>query len=399
MQLGQKGIVEQAEQLKARLIDWRRQLHRFPELSFQEEKTSAFILEVLQGLEVFDIQTGIAGHGIIASVGNNEGPVIGIRADMDALPIEEKTELDFSSENPGVMHACGHDAHTAMLLGVAHLLKEEYLDGRLGGKVKLVFQPAEEDTDQYGVTGAPYFLQAGVLDDLDYAISLHVCPWLPVGKIQLHAGPSMASIDNFSLVIEGTGGHGGYPHQGTDPIWMSSFVLQGIYGIISRRLNPIEVGTISIGQINGGSACNVIPDCVQINGTVRAYTDEQRHQLIEELKKAARLSETLGGTYQLTIEKGEPALYNDEWVNDNFCEASTMLYPDMEIIKAPYGMGGEDFSHILEKVPGAMLFLGCGWQELPDYHLHTGEFQLNEEALPIGVSLLVGCMHLLLENT
>lgn len=399
MQLEQKGIVEQAELLKHQLIDWRRQLHRFPELSFQEKKTSDFILEILQSLGVFDIQTGIAGHGIAAKIGTGQGPVIGIRADMDALPIEEKTDAAFSSEHPGIMHACGHDAHTAMLLGVAHILKEEYTEGRLKGQIKLLFQPAEEDTDEQGLTGAPYFLREGVIDGIDFAISLHVCPWLNTGEIQLNPGPSMASIDNFSLTIKGSGSHGGYPHQGTDPVWMSSFVLQGIYGLISRRLNPLEVGTISIGKIQGGSACNVIPDQVQISGTIRAYTEEQRKKLIKELEDVAKLSETLGGAYQLYVERGEPALYNDEGVVESFCETASMLYPGMNIVKGPYGMGGEDFSHILKKVPGAMLFLGCGWPDRPDYHLHTSEFQLNEEALPIGVSLLVGCAHLLIEST
>lgn len=398
MQLKQKGIVEQAELLKNQLIYWRRQLHRFPELSFQEKKTSGFVLEVLQSLGIHEIQTGIAGHGIVAVIGSGDGPCIGIRADMDALPIMEATNASYSSEYPGIMHACGHDAHTAMLLGVAHVLKEKYKEGGLEGKVKLLFQPAEEAADEYGLTGAPYFLQSGMLDDLDAVISLHVCPWRKEGEIQLNKGPSMASVDNFSLTIKGSSGHGGYPHQGSDPVWLTSFVLQGIYGLISRRVNPMEVATISVGQISGGRAYNVIPEQVEVKGTIRAYKEDQRKKVIQELEQVAKLSEQLGGAYQLQIERGEPALYNDPEVVEKFQEAVSTLYPDMKITTAPYGMGGEDFSYILNEIPGAMLFLGCGWDDRPDYHLHTGTFQINEEVLPAGVALLAGCTLLLMED-
>lgn len=398
MQLKQKELVERAELLKKQVVGWRRLIHRFPELSFQEKQTSAFILKVLESLKAFDIETGIAGHGIVATIGSGKGPVIVLRADMDALPIEEKTNASFASEHNGVMHACGHDAHTAMLLGAAHLLKEDFAEGKLNGTVKLLFQPAEEDTDEQGLTGAPYFLKSGTMEGVHHAIALHVCPWRKTGEVQLNAGPSMASIDNFTLRIKGSGGHGGYPHQGTDPVWITSFVLQAIYGLISRKVNPLEVGTISIGRINGGSAFNVIPDEVQIDGTIRAYSRDQRKQLETELENAARIAETMGAEYHLALERGEPPLINDQAVVDKFRLTAESLYPGMNIYPEPYGMGGEDFSHILEKVPGAMLFLGCGFEDMPDYHLHTGTFQLNEDALPIGVSLLVGCAYQLLDR-
>lgn len=398
MQLKQKGVTERAELLKNKLIDWRRQLHRFPELSFQEERTSAYVLNELKMLGGFDIQTGIAGHGIVASIGSGSGPVIGIRADMDALPIEEKTNLEFASEHAGIMHACGHDAHTAMLLGTAQLLAEDYKAGRLKGRIKFLFQPAEEDTDEHGQTGAPYFLKEGVIDDMDMALAIHVCPWRKTGEIQLNAGPSMASIDNFSLTVYGTGGHGGYPHQGVDPVWITSLILQGVYSLTGRKINPMEPGVISIGQINGGSTFNVIPDQIRINGTIRAYRQEERNLLLQELERIARISETLGGSYKLQVEKGEPALCNHEKAIESFRQTAAKLYPKMHIFNEPYGMGGEDFSYILERVPGAMLFLGCGWKNQPEYQLHTSEFQLDEAALPIGVSLLAGCIQSLMED-
>ncbi|MRH44296.1 amidohydrolase [Aquibacillus halophilus] len=391
-------ITKRSEFLKSDLIDIRRHLHRFPELSFEEKKTSDFILEVLEAEQVFDIQTGIAGHGIVATLSSGSGPTIGVRADMDALPIVEQTGVEYTSEHPGVMHACGHDAHMTMLLGAAKLLAEDYKEGRISGTIKFIFQPAEEKADEYGLTGAPYMLRSGAINDLEAAIALHVCPWRNTGEIQINKGPSMANIDNFFLTINGTGGHGGYPYQGTDPIWMTSFVLQGIYGLISRRVNPLDVGTISIGEVHGGLSSNVIPESVQINGTIRSYTPEVRSQLIDELQSIAKITESLGGYYTLDVEHGEPALHNNADITDMFREVANELYPHMPIYEEPFGMGGEDFGHITNDIPGAMFFLGCALNGDTTGSLHTSDFQINEDALPIGVALLTECSHRLLAN-
>lgn len=393
-----QSITERAEAIKNQLTGWRRHLHQYPELSFQEKKTSEFIYNQLKALKVFDIQTGIAGYGIVATLGTGERPVIGLRADMDALPIQESATVDFASKVPGVMHACGHDAHVAILLGTALLLAEDYQAGRLKGTVKFIFQPAEEDTDEYGLTGAPYLVRSGAIDDMEAAIALHMCPWRRTGELQVHAGPSMASVDNFTITLKGTGGHGGYPHQGTDPIWMAGHVLQAIYGLISRRVNPLEVGTISVGGIHGGSAFNVIPDTVQIKGTIRSYTAEVRLLLVQQLESATKIVHALGGQYSLEIEQGEPPLHNDLLVTELIKQSAQDLYPSMAIYEEPFGMGGEDFSHITEKIPGAMFFLGCGWEGQQPYHLHASDLQINEEAFPIGVSLLLGTAYRLLEN-
>ena len=398
VQTNEWDITKRSEFIKSQLVDWYRHLHRYPELSFQEKKTSAFIRQCLENEGVFDIQSGIAGFGIVATITSGDGPVVGIRADMDALPIEEKTGAEYASVHPGVMHACGHDAHMTMLLGTAKLLAEDFRAGKLKGTIKLIFQPAEEDTDDYGLTGAPYLLQSGTINDLDAVIALHMCPWRNAGELQINQGPSMANIDNFSLEIRGMGGHGGYAFQAVDPIWIASYILQGIYSLISRKVNPLDVGTISVGRIHGGHTTNVIPQCVQIEGTLRSYTSEVRQSLIDELEKIAKVAETLGGEYQLDIEHGEPALDNDREVTELIKSTAQNLYPNMPIYEEPYGMGGEDFGHILKQVPGAMFFLGCGVNGDTSGSLHTSNFQINEDALPIGTSLLTECAQRLLRH-
>lgn len=379
-------------------MDWRRHLHRYPELSFQEKKTSDFIQSVLEAEDIFNIQTGIAGYGIVATLSSGSGPVIGVRADMDALPIQEQTGVEYQSEHEGIMHACGHDAHITMLLGAAKLLAEDYREGRINGTIKFIFQPAEESADANGLTGAPYLLRSGMINDLDAVIALHVCPWRNTGELQINKGPSMANIDNFSLEILGTGGHGGYPYQGTDPIWMSSYVLQGIYSLISRKINPLDVGTISVGEIHGGHTANVIPEKIVIKGTLRSYTDDVRQQLIDELQSIAKITESLGGAYQLEIEHGEPALDNDEEITELIKQTAQTVYPNMPIYEEPFGMGGEDFGHITKQIPGAMFFLGCAFNGDTTGSLHTSNFQINEDALPIGVALLSECTHKLLTS-
>nr|WP_208416506.1 amidohydrolase [Thalassobacillus devorans] len=379
------------------MIRWRRHLHRHPELSFQEKETSAYILHEIKAMGGFDIHPNVGGYGIVATLSNGEGPVIGLRADMDALPINEHNDAEYQSIHQGIMHACGHDAHTAMLLGAARLLSEDAKAGRLKGTIKFIFQPAEEDTNDAGLTGAPLMLQSGLLDSIDVFLALHVCPWHATGEIQVNDGPSMANIDNFHMTIKATGGHGGYPHLATDPIWMSSYFLQGLYSIISRKIDPLSVGTISVGEIHGGETANVIPDEVTITGTIRSYTKDMRARLVQELEQVANVIPPLGGTYVLEIETGEPALDNDRRVNEVIRRAARHLYPNMKIHEGPFGMGGEDFAHMIAEKPGAMFFLGCAKKGTPERKLHSGDFQIDENALPIGAAILMNSAHRLLQ--
>lgn len=384
------NLTARTNEMKEQLTSWRQHFHRYPELSFQEADTRQYIVQVLESFQVFTIETGIAKHGVIATLTTGSGPIIGVRADMDALPIIEETNLPYSSEYPGIMHACGHDAHMAILLGVAAIIAEDFRSGAFQGTVKLIFQPAEEDTDETGRTGAPYFIKAGMTNQLDAVLALHMCPWQSTGTIQVNKGVSMANIDNFRLTIVGKGAHGGYPHQSKDPIWMLGFVLQGLYGVISRKLNPLEVGAISIGQVSGGQTANVIPDQVKITGTIRSYSGAVHQQLIEEIDRVAQIVHALEGDYQLEIEEGEPALDNNPELIDQIEKTATSLNPPIEICHGPYGLGGEDFGHFTKEIPGAMFFLGCAEPGKTKKALHASDFTINEQSLPIGVALLVG---------
>lgn len=383
------SVMKEAVSMFELLKRWRRYLHENPELSFQEKNTAKFVEAELRKIDHLIVETNVGGHGVVATLSNGEGPTIAIRADMDALPIQEANDHSFVSKNDGVMHACGHDAHTAMLLGAAHLLANRFHQGELNGKVKFIFQPAEESTDEYGLSGAPYMIRDGVLDDVDMVIALHVCPWHPVGVIQMNHGYSMANVDVFSATIQGTGGHGGYPHLGSDPLWMLGTVLQAFYGTVGRRISPLDTVAASIGKIEAGAVSNVIPEEVYIEGTLRSYSPEVRDNLSQEIERVFKLVEALGGTYHFYLEKGEPALYNDEFANDILLQAMKEINENMEIIWEPFGMGGEDFGYMTREIPGAMFFLGCSLEDGLDRDLHTPIFDIDENCLPLGTAIFV----------
>lgn len=373
----------QAEEIFPKLIEWRRHFHKYPELSFQESHTSEKIIQVLRSFGLDHIQSGVGGYGIIATLSTGEGPVIGIRADIDALPILEQSSLEYVSQHQGIMHACGHDAHTAILLGVAKLLVENFEETSWRGTVKLIFQPAEESCDDNGETGAVKVLKSGILDDLDGVLALHMCPWRKRGSIQIHDGPSMANNDEFHLVIKGRGGHGGYPHKTLDPLWMATYVLQALYSLNGRKVDPLQVGTVSIGQIYGGEAHNIIPSTVNIKGTLRSYEGKIREQLAREVEQVCLMINALGGDYELSIQQGEPALVNDPSINKLFRKAGE----GMEIFEEPFGMGSEDFSYMTTQIPGAMFFLGCGLEQ--ERSLHHPSFDIDEKAMVDGVAIMM----------
>jgi amidohydrolase len=378
-----------AQILFNQIVEWRRIIHSQPELSFQEFQTSHFVAKQLKTIPGMKVETGV-GYltAVVGTLTSGAGPVIAIRADMDALPIFETTSHGFSSQNKGVMHACGHDAHTSILLGAAHLLAEYFQKGELQGTVKLIFQPAEEATDENGLTGAPHMIKAGVLEGVDAIMALHMSPENPVGEVQIHNGYSMANVDVFDAKIFGTGGHGAYPHLGTDPVWMLGPVLQALHGIVARRVTPLEPAVITVGQIHAGSASNIIPSEVSIQGTMRSYDPEVRELLITELEKAFSIVTLLGGSYEFEVHKGEPALNNDARVNEWLKTTITDLYPDFIIKDTPFGLGGEDFAHMTRVVPGAMFFLGCALPDDVKRELHTPIFDIDESCLPIGAAVM-----------
>ncbi|MGS2779584.1 M20 metallopeptidase family protein [Robertmurraya sp. GLU-23] len=383
------SMEELVAQIKEKIIGWRRHLHAHPELSFCEYQTSAFIVDVLQKIPGVHIDTSVGTEtAVVATLSNGEGRTVALRADMDALPIVEKNECDYRSLNDEVMHACGHDGHTSILLGVVHVLAGCFARGEITGTVKFLFQPAEEATDEKGLTGAPYMIQAGVLDGVDCVMALHLNPENPVGEVLVHDGYSMSNVDVFEAVISGEGGHGAYPHLTKDPIWLLGPVLQSLHGIVARRVSALDPAVVSIGKIEAGSASNIIPTEVRLEGTMRSYRPEVRSLLEKELKRAFSIVEPLGGSFTLKVTHGEPALYNHPEVNNDLRETIQDVFDNMTIIDSPFGLGGEDFSHMTKVVPGAMIFLGCALSDGVKRELHTPIFDIDEECLPIGTMIL-----------
>lgn len=382
-------VTEQAKQLKDDLVSWRREIHKHPELSFNEHNTSSFVEKHLNEIEGMKVETGIAGMtGVLGTLSAGEGPTIAVRADMDALPINEQNDIDYISQNKGVMHACGHDAHTAILLGVANLLGDMFQQNKCQGTIKLLFQPAEENPDYQGNTGSNYVVSEGILNDADAAFALHMCPWREAGEAQLNAGYSMANNDMFKGTIFGSSGHGAYPQQSLDPIWLAGPVMQALHGIIARRVSPLKSGVVTAGKIHGGTSTNVIPEQVEIEGTIRSYDPQVQKFLTEKVEQAFSVAESLGGESKVEITHGEPALQNNAEVNDWLKQTIQDIYPDFSIYEGPFGLGSEDFSYVTQAMPGAMFFLGCKKVGDKQRNLHTSDFDIDESCLPYGVAIL-----------
>jgi amidohydrolase len=381
-------LLDRSRGLAKALVGWRREFHAHPELSFQEFRTARRVAKVLQALPGVRLQMGVGGTGVLGLLGPGGGPTIALRADMDALPIQEETGLEFASQNPGVMHACGHDAHTAMLLGATHLLQEAFAREGLRGTVKLIFQPAEESVDAEGKTGGQRLVEEGVLEGVEAVVALHVSPGLPVGEVQLNPGYSTANVDTFEAWIRGSGGHGALPHLGTDPIWMLSTVLPALYGLVSRRVSALEPAVASVGQIAAGSTVNVLPREVYLQGTLRSYSPETRERLASELEAVLGLVRGMGGEYALRIQQGEPSVFNDPRVTAWLEETAKGLLPEIRLLQGPFGMIGEDFGHMTQRVPGALFLLGAARAHGIKRDLHTPLFDIDEACLPIGAAIL-----------
>jgi amidohydrolase len=364
----------------------RRDFHIHPELGFQEYRTAGIVADELKiiGLEV---TTGVAGTGVVAMIeGAQPGPVVLVRADMDALPITEETGASYASKNPGVMHACGHDAHTAVLLTVAHLLHTHREE--LSGSVKLIFQPAEE-----GLGGAEKMVAAGVLDNpkVDYALALHVWNERPIGWIGISNGPSMAGGEIFKVKVIGKGGHGAAPHLAVDPILGASQIVVALQAISARNVPPLQSAVVSVCTIHGGETFNVIPPAIEMTGTIRTFEPGIRAQVLDRFEKTVRsVAEGLGCQVEIDIQRLTPAVINNTPIANLVQEAARTILPQAQIDASNYvTMGSEDMAYIMEKVPGCFFFIGSANPEKNlDASHHHPRFDIDESILPNAAAIM-----------
>ncbi len=364
----------------------RRDFHMHPELGFQEFRTAGIVARELTALGL-EVTTGVGGTGVTALIeGGRPGPVVLLRADMDALPITEETGAAYASQNPGVMHACGHDGHTAILLTVARMLFAQR--GELAGTVKLAFQPAEE-----GLGGAEKMIEDGVLDNpkVDYALALHVWNEKPLGWIGVSDGPSMAGGEIFKIKVVGKGGHGAAPHLTVDPILASAQVVSALQGIVARNVGPLETAVVSVCTIHGGETFNVIPPSVEMTGTIRTFEQSVRRKVLERFEKTVQtVAEGLGCRAEVEVNRLTPAVINDNGLARRVQETARALFPESTLDTGNYvTMGSEDMAYIMEKVPGSFIFIGSANPEKGlDAAHHHPKFDIDEAALPRGAALL-----------
>ena len=377
------NIKKEIQKISEHIYSYRRDFHQYPELSFQEYRTAETISKHLESFGI-EHRTEVGKTGIVGEIVFGDGPTIALRADMDALPIQEVGDLKYKSKNEGVMHACGHDGHMAILLGAANALSKNKKLKK--GKVRFIFQPAEE-----GAGGARYMIKDGCLDQVDEIYGLHLWNYQPVGEIGVKNGPIMAAADMFDIIIKGKGGHGATPQGTVDAILVASNLITMLQTIVSRNTNPLDNTVVTIGEINGGQNFNVIADEVRLTGTTRAYTENNRNMIKKRMQDIIDgVSKSFGAEIVLKYKEGYPPTVNHKDPTKLVLEASSMVvgkgagYPYLS-------MGGEDFSYYLQKVPGCFFFVGSAPDKnniLSTPH-HCSHFDIDEHSLLIGASVYV----------
>jgi len=377
---------ERAEEFAERLITIRRHLHRNPELSGEERETTASIRSWLEEEGVRIADEYVLRTGLVAEVGQGDGPVVALRADIDALPIQEETKLDFASQVDGKMHACGHDAHTAILIGAARLLKRR--ESTLPGKVRLIFQPSEEKA-----TGARQVIQSGALSDVRAVFGLHNKPDLQVGTVGIREGALMAAADGFVVKVEGVGTHAAVPEAGIDPIVVAAHIVTALQAIVSRNVGAQESAVISVTKLHSGTAWNVIPDEAILDGTVRTFDEKVRARIRERFNQVvAGVAAAYGTRATVRWIQGPPAVVNDEALASVAEQVASQI--GLNSIRPLPSPAGEDFSFYQKEVPGLFLFLGTSG---PNEWHHPG-FDVDERALPLGAHLLAALAEQALHN-
>jgi len=378
------SINQMFEEMKA----WRQELHSIPEIGLEEYETSKYIKSKLSEFNI-EFKDGYANTGIVARVKGSRGESdksIGLRADFDALPMPEKNQFEYKSTNEGMMHACGHDGHTSMLLGAAKYLSE---NNDFDGSVYFIFQPGEE-----GFAGGQKMIQDGMFDDfkIDEVYALHNWPELPIGSIGVNSGPMMAAVDEFDIVVKGRGGHAAIPQLAIDPVVIASQIVLAVQTIVSRSTDPVDKALISITKINGGTAYNVIDDSVKLGGTVRTFKPETRSFYEKKLKEiSSGIAKANGAEAEVDfhLTNKYPPTINSKKESEFAANVAKKVFGDSQVdTDINPSMGGEDFSYLLEKKPGAYLYIGQG-DDNHKAHLHTTKYDFNDNLLPVGVNYWV----------
>ena len=392
----QQQILQAAEALRPKLIEQRRDFHMHPELSNREERTARVVAERLRALGLEDVKTGVARHGVVALLkGGRPGPVVAVRADMDALPIQETLDVPYKSQNPGVKHACGHDVHTAVQLGVAEVLSQ--IRQQIPGTIKFIFQPAEEGAPTGEEGGAKIMIREGVLENPrpQAIFGLHTRPETPAGQIAYHSGPSMAGSDKFELTIRGKMAHGGaFPHRGIDAVVISAECITALQTIRSRRIEPQEPVVLTVGTIAGGTRNNVIAEEVKMSGTLRTLNEEVRQRILSLMREILDgVTKAHGARFELNWVDSNPVTLNDPKLVEETLPTIRRVVGDANVATFKPLMGSEDFSYYQKVVPGFFYFLGvgnpakgitAGW--------HTAEFDVDEECLVVGVKVMANVL-------
>ncbi len=388
----EQGVVnrvsELTDQAMEQVLDWRHHIHRHPELSNRETETGKYIAEQLREIGVDDMETGVAHNGVIALIkGKHPGPCVGLRADIDALPVTEQTGLPFASENEGVMHACGHDCHTAMLLGTAKVLSQ--MRDEIHGTVKLIFQPCEEGAPAGEEGGASLMAKEGVLKDPDVSavFGMHVNPEIETGKFGYVLGGAMAAVGKFRVEIKGKQTHAAYPWHGVDPVVTSAHVITALQTIVSRVVDTREPAVVTVGIVKGGTRWNIIPDSVVLEGTIRVHSDQVSEQVNEAFKRIIqKTAESHGATATIEMSSYGPVTWNDPALGKQMLPTLEQVVGDTNVVEVKPSMGGEDFAYFAQEVPGFYFLLGVRNEEIGAVHpLHSPNMVVDEAALPNGV--------------
>lgn len=393
-QEGMDSVMNVAEVLAAvqsveqDIIAWRRHIHAYPELGYEEFATAAFVAERLRSFGLL-VTEGVSGTGVVALLhGQDEGGCVALRADMDALPVAEETLLPFASRSPGKMHACGHDGHTAMLLGAARVLS--LYRHSFSGTVKFFFQPAEECAPEGGAKG---MIAAGVMDDpkVEYVFALHLWPDLPLGKAGIKVGALMSASDRVRIRIQGKGGHGAAPHHAIDAVVVGSHVVTALQTIVSRQVDPLEPAVLTVGSFHAGQRYNVIAPYAELDGTVRTQNEALRQSLPKRIASIAQsVAHAWGAEAEVNYEYGYPTLYNHPSGVELVSRALVEVLGEGGLVQLTRpSMGGEDFAYFLDHAVGAMFWLGCDGPASPDAPIHNGQFDFDEGALAVGTAVMV----------